>query len=54
MKRQVIGDTLIVVVYVDVLVITGSNAAMIEHFIKEMMMMYEMNDLGDLCHFFGN
>jgi transposase InsO family protein len=52
-KRQGMVDILIVALYVDDLIFTGNNLKMIEDFRKEMMMRYEMNDLGLLHHFLG-
>ncbi|KAM1198763.1 hypothetical protein FF2_010062 [Malus domestica] len=45
--------TLIVSIYVDDIVYTGSNAEMMEEFKAEMMCKYEMSDLGLLHHFLG-
>jgi len=50
-KRQGVADILIVSLYVDDLVFIGNNSKLIEDFRKEMMMRYEMNDLGLLHHF---
>ncbi|KAL6287822.1 hypothetical protein ACE6H2_012212 [Prunus campanulata] len=45
--------TLIVSIYVDDIVYTGSSDAMIKEFKAEMMCKYEMSDLGLLHHFLG-
>ncbi|CAL8993609.1 unnamed protein product [Prunus brigantina] len=45
--------TLIVSIYVDDIVYTGSSAKMMEEFKAEMMCKYEMSDLGLLHHFLG-
>jgi len=52
-KRQGMTDILIIALYVDDLIFTGNNLKLIEDFRKEMMMRYEMNDLGLLHHFLG-
>ncbi|CAL8155341.1 unnamed protein product [Prunus armeniaca] len=47
------GGTLIVSIYVDDIVYTGSNDEMVKEFEAEMMCKYEMSDLGLLHHFLG-
>ena len=47
------ADILIFALYMDDLVFTRDNLKLIEDFRKEMMMRYEMNDLGLLHHFLG-
>jgi hypothetical protein len=50
-KYQDNVDLLIVALYVDVLILTGSNVKMIEKFKKYMVNKYEMSDIG-LLHYF--
>lgn len=45
------GNILIVSLYVDDLIFTGSDEAMCEEFKKSMMLEFEMSDLGKLRHF---
>ncbi|XP_058211421.1 uncharacterized mitochondrial protein AtMg00810-like [Rhododendron vialii] len=52
-KRQGNTGILIVSIYVDDLVFTGSNVKMIEDFKRDMMKKYEMSDLGLLHYFLG-
>jgi hypothetical protein len=52
-KHQGNVDLLIVVLYVDDLILTGSNAEMIEEFKKDMVNKYEMSDMGLLHYFLG-
>jgi hypothetical protein len=47
------GDRLVVGVYVDDLVITGSSQKEIQKFKSEMMKMYKMTDLGLLHYYLG-
>ncbi|CAL9017123.1 unnamed protein product [Prunus brigantina] len=47
------SDVLIVSLYVDDIVYTGSSSQMIEEFRRDMMEHYEMTDLGVLHHFLG-
>ncbi|CAL2258380.1 unnamed protein product [Prunus armeniaca] len=47
------SDVLIVSLYVDDIVYTGSSSQMIEEFRRDMMKHYEMTDLGVLHHFLG-
>ena len=52
-KHQGESRILIVALYVDDLVFTGNDKKMIEEFRREMMMKYEMSDLGLLHYFLG-
>jgi hypothetical protein len=52
-KHQGNVDLLIVALYVDDLILTGSNAEMIEEFKKYMMNKYEMSDMRLLHYFLG-
>ena len=47
------GNQLIVSIYVDDIVYTGSSESMMNEFKREMMQRYEMSDLGLLHHFLG-
>ena len=47
------GNQLIVSIYVDDIVYTGSSDRLMDEFKKEMMLRYEMTDLGLLHHFLG-
>ncbi|CAL9015698.1 unnamed protein product [Prunus brigantina] len=47
------GDLIIVSIYVDDIVYTGSSERMLTEFKREMMQRYEMSDLGLLHHFLG-
>ena len=51
-KRQN-GDILIVCLYVDDLIFTGSNPSMFGEFKKEMMKEFEMTDIGLMSYYFG-
>lgn len=44
---------MIVAVYVDDLLVTGSNNDMIEEFKKQMNLKFEMSDLGKLSYYLG-
>lgn len=46
-------DILIIDVYVDDLLVTGSSIAMIENFKKEMSQKFQMSDLGKLSYYLG-
>ena len=46
-------DTLVVAVYVDDLLVTGSNLVMINEFKNEMAAKFEMSDLGRLTYYLG-
>lgn len=52
-KSQDSGDLVIVSLYVDDLVFTGSNIEMIEIFKRDMMASFEMSDLGNRHYFLG-
>lgn len=52
-KHQGESRILIFALYVDDLVFTGNDKKMIEEFRREMMMKYEMSDLGLLYYFLG-
>ena len=47
------GNQIIVSIYVDDIVFTGSSESMMNEFKREMMQRYEMTDLGLLHHFLG-
>jgi hypothetical protein len=47
------GNLIIVSIYVDDIVYTGSSERLLSEFKREMMQRYEMSDLGLLHHFFG-
>ena len=47
------GELIIVSIYVDDIVYTGSSERMLTKFKREMMQRYEMSDLGLLHHFLG-
>ncbi|CAL8132132.1 unnamed protein product [Prunus armeniaca] len=47
------AEILIVSIYVDDIVYTGSSQSMLEEFKQDMMVKYEMTDLGLLHHFLG-
>lgn len=50
-KQKGVVDILIVALYVYDLIFIGNNLNLIEDFRKEMMVRYEMNNLGLLHHF---
>ncbi|CAL2254019.1 unnamed protein product [Prunus armeniaca] len=52
-KTKEDSETLIVSIYVDDIVYTGSSGELIAEFKSEMMRRYEMTDLGLLYHFLG-
>ena len=52
-KKGGTQDFLIVCLYVDDLIYTGTNSAMLEEFKKAMMKEYEMTDLGLMRYFLG-
>jgi hypothetical protein len=52
-KKQGESDVLIIELYIDDLVIMGSNGRWIEEFMKEMIKRYEINEMGLLHHFLG-
>lgn len=47
------GEVLIIAVYVDDLLVTGSNITVIEKFKKQMNSRFEMSDLGKLTYYLG-
>lgn len=47
------GHLLVVAVYVDDLLVTGSDLSMIFEFKEEMLAKYEMSNLGRLTYFLG-
>lgn len=47
------NDILIISLYVDDLIFTGSNKAMIQEFKTDMMQSFKMNDLGLMHYFLG-
>ncbi|GLT43009.1 hypothetical protein SLA2020_169860 [Shorea laevis] len=47
------ADLIIVSIYVDDLLVTGSCEAMVRNFKDDMMKMFEMNDLGKMSYFLG-
>lgn len=53
LKRQGINETLIVCVYVDDIIYTGSSCSLVEEFKQSMMQNFEMSDLGLLHYFLG-
>ena len=52
-KKQKDGDILILSLYVDDLIITGTNKELITTFKKKMMQEFEMTDLEFLNYFLG-
>lgn len=52
-RKETKGGTLLVVVYVDDLLITGTSLKMILEFKKEMSTKFEMSDLGKLTYYLG-
>lgn len=52
-QRKRNGDLLIVAVYVDDLLVTGSDVSMIVEFKEEMSAKFEMSDLGRLTYYLG-
>ena len=52
-KSDCEGGLIIVSIYVDDIVYTGSSKTLLSEFKKEMMQRYEMSDLGLLHHFLG-
>lgn len=53
MKKKGESDVLIVELYIDDLVIMGSNGRWIEEFMKEMIKRYDINEMRLLHHFLG-
>ena len=52
-RKEEKGGTLVVVVYVDDLLVTGSSLHLIHQFKKEMASKFEMSDLGKLTYYLG-
>lgn len=52
-RQAVSGDLLVIAVYVDDLLVTGTNLKQIEEFKAEMTMKSEMSDLGRLTYYLG-
>lgn len=51
--KKTLEDILVVSLYVDDIIVTGSNMEKIEQFKKEMKSEFEMTDLGELNYFLG-
>lgn len=51
--RKEVNDITVVGIYVDDLILTGSNENLIENFKQEMMRKFEMSDLGYLSYYLG-
>ncbi|RDX90900.1 hypothetical protein CR513_27190, partial [Mucuna pruriens] len=51
--RAIAGDLMFVCMYVDDLLVTGSNTTNIDEFKRRIMMEFEMTDLGLLSYFLG-
>jgi hypothetical protein len=47
------NDNLIISLYVDDLLVTGSNAQQVENFKQKMMQAFEMTDIGLMMFFLG-
>jgi hypothetical protein len=47
------NDNLIISLYVDDLLVTGSNTQQVEEFTQKMMQAFEMTDLGPMTYFLG-
>ncbi|KAI5342601.1 hypothetical protein L3X38_010476 [Prunus dulcis] len=54
-KEDKVGhkDILIVSIYVDDIIYTGNNKELLDEFMEDTMMKYEMTDFGLLYHFLG-
>jgi len=52
-KKAKGGDVFVVSLYVDDLLVTGSNKAMVNQFMQEMETKFEMSDLGEMSYFLG-
>ena len=52
-KKAENGDLLIVSIYVDDMLTTGSNSRLISEFKREMADVFEMSDLGRMTYFLG-
>ena len=53
MKKGIEGNQLLICLYVDDLIVTGSDVNEIEAFKSQMMSEFEMSDLGKLTYFLG-
>ena len=53
MKKGIEGNQLLICLYVDDLIVTGSNVEEIEAFKSQMMSGFEMSNLGKLTYFLG-
>ncbi|KAL3749900.1 hypothetical protein ACJRO7_010945 [Eucalyptus globulus] len=51
--KKLVSDLVVVSLYVDDMMVTGSNSAQITAFKQEMMKMFEMTDLGEMSYFLG-
>jgi len=51
--KHVNSDIIIISLYVDDLLVRGSNVVLIEELKKEMMKVFEMTDLGEMAFFLG-
>ncbi|XP_047252355.1 uncharacterized mitochondrial protein AtMg00810-like [Capsicum annuum] len=52
-KKAKGGDVLVVSLYVDDILVTGSNKAMVNQFKQEMETKFEMSELGEMNYFLG-
>ena len=52
-RKQTKDCLLLVAVYVDDLLVTGTNLDVIQEFKREMAMKFEMSDLGKLTYYLG-
>ena len=53
MKKGIDGNQLLICLYVDDLIVTGSDVNEIEVFKSQMMTEFEMTNLGNLTYFLG-
>ena len=53
MKKGIEGNQLLICLYVDDLIVTGTDVNEIEAFKTQMMNEFEMSDLGNLTYFLG-
>lgn len=53
MKKNEIGDIMIVCLYVDDMIFTGNNPGMFNDFKKAMTKEFEMTDIGEMLYFLG-
>jgi hypothetical protein len=51
--KKTSNDNLIISLYVDDLLVTGSNAQQVENFKQKMMQAFEMTDIGLMMFFLG-